>query len=560
MPFKRFWHESYDSGVPSMVHFEETTLSRALARNADRFPDHPALMFLGNTIRYRRLDEMVDRLSHALAALGICPGDRVATLLPNIPQATISIYAAFRTGAVVVPTNPLYTERELEYQLNDSGSETVITLDLLLPRLAKIRPRTGIRHIISCHINDYLPFPKKQVFPLLKKDMYRKTDRGEGIHEFTELLAHRSGAKFDDRSNWDELAALLYTGGTTGTSKGVMLHHSNLSSNVQQFRAWFPTIKDGEGSMLAVFPFFHSAGFTAIQNMCIWSGWGAVLVPRPETGIIVDLLKKYRPSFVPGVPTIFVGLLNDPRFRALDFSFVRGFFAGAAPLSTDTIRDLKELTGAMIVNVYGLTETSPLATSNPFQGKIVPGSIGLPLPNTDMRIVDIESGTRDMPVGEAGEVLFRGPQVMKGYYNKQAETDAVLKDGWLHTGDIGTVDAAGNLTIVDRKKDMIIAAGFNIYPNEIDDILMSHPDILEACTIGVPDTYRGETVKAYVALKPGASLSEEEVIAYCRENLAAYKVPRSIVFIDAIPKTTVGKILRRAVRELDERREREKSA
>jgi len=283
-------------------------------------------------------------------------------------------------------------------------------------------------------------------------------------------------------------------------------------------------------------------------------------VPRPETGIIVDLLKKYRPSFVPGVPTIFVGLLNDPRFRALDFSFVRGFFAGAAPLSTDTIRDLKELTGAMIVNVYGLTETSPLATSNPFQGKIVPGSIGLPLPNTDMRIVDIESGTRDMPVGEAGEVLFRGPQVMKGYYNKQAETDAVLKDGWLHTGDIGTVDAAGNLTIVDRKKDMIIAAGFNIYPNEIDDILMSHPDILEACTIGVPDTYRGETVKAYVALKPGASLSEEEVIAYCRENLAAYKVPQSIVFIDAIPKTTVGKILRRAVRELDERREREKSA
>ncbi len=560
MPFTRFWHESYDPGVPPMVHFEETTLSRALSRNAERFPDRPALMFLGNTIGYRRLDEMVDRLSHALAALGIGPGDRVATLLPNIPQATISIYAAFRTGAVVVPTNPLYTERELEYQLNDSGSETVITLDLLLPRLAKIRPRTGIRHIISCHINDYLPFPKKQLFPLIKKDMYRKTDRGEGIHEFTELLARQSGAKFDDRSNWAELAALLYTGGTTGTSKGVMLHHSNLSSNVQQFRAWFPTIKDGEGSMLAVFPFFHSAGFTAIQNMCIWSGWGAVLAPRPETGVIIDLLKKYRPSFVPGVPTIFVGLLNDPRFRALDFSFVRGFFAGAAPLSTDTIRDLKELTGAMIVNVYGLTETSPLATSNPFRGKIVPGSIGLPLPNTDMRIVDIESGTRDMPVGEPGEVLFRGPQVMKGYYNKQAETDAVLRDGWLYTGDIGTVDAAGNLTIVDRKKDMIIAGGFNIYPNEIDDILMSHPDILEACTIGVPDTYRGETVKAYVALKPGARLSEDEVIAYCRENLAAYKVPRSIVFIDAIPKTTVGKILRRAVRDLDERREREKSA
>jgi len=390
--------------------------------------------------------------------------------------------------------------------------------------------------------------------------MYRKTDRGKVIREFTELLARQSGAKFDDRSNWAELAALLYTGGTTGTSKGVMLHHSNISSNVQQFRAWFPTLKDGEGSMLAVFPFFHSAGFTAIQNMCIWSGWGAVLVPRPETGVIIDLLKKYRPSFVPGVPTIFVGLLNDPRFRALDFSFVQGFFAGAAPLSTDTIRDLKELTGAMIVNVYGLTETSPLATSNPFRGKIVPGSIGLPLPNTDMRIVDIESGTRDMPVGEPGEVLFRGPQVMKGYYNKQAETDAVLRDGWLYTGDIGTVDAAGNLTIVDRKKDRIIAGGFNIYPNEIDDILMSHPDILEACTIGVPDTYRGETVKAYVALKPGARLTEDEVIAYCRKNLAAYKVPRSIVFIDAIPKTTVGKILRRAVRELDERREREKSA
>ena len=558
MSFDRIWHKSYPAEVPHEIEFEKITMPEVLARNAKRFSDNVALVYMGKRITYKELDALVNRFARALKGLGVERGDKVAMLLPNIPQIVIANYATHRIGAVSAMNNPLYTERELSYQLNDSDAKVLVTLDLLLPRALSVKGQTKIESIITCHINDYLPFPIKQLFPFVKKDMYRKVDAAPGIFEFTDLMRKNPGTPVENEAEWDEVGTLLYTGGTTGISKGAMLTHANMSCNVQQLRAWFYTFKDGEESMLAVFPFFHAAGYTGPQNTTLFMAGTDVLVPRPEPDTIVDMLKKYRPSIVPGVPTIYVGLLSNEKFRDMDLSFIKMFIAGAAPLSLDTINQLKELTGgSSIVNVYGLTEITPMGTATPVGGKEKPGTVGVPLPSTDLRIVDVETGTKDMPLGETGEILFKGPQVMKGYYKKPEETAKTVKEGWVYTGDIGFMDDDGYITIVDRKKDMIVAAGYNIFPQEVDEILFQHPKILEACAIGVPDEYRGETVKSYIVVKPGESLDKEEVINYCKQRLAAYKVPKIIEFIDELPKSAVGKILRRKLKEIDRKKREE---
>jgi len=558
MSFERPWHKSYPHGVPREIDVEKITLPEVLARSARRFPDVTALIYMGRKIGYPALDGMVNSFARALLDLGIKRGDTVAMLLPNIPQVVIANYAAWRIGAVAAQNNPLYTERELTYQLDDSDAKVLVTLDLLLPRVLKIRSATKIEHIVTCHINDYLPFPKKQLFPFVRKGMYRKVEPRDGVSQFMDLMARHDAAPVENAARWDEVGSLIYTGGTTGVSKGVMLTHANMSSNVQQLASWFHDIREGNESMLAIFPFFHSAGFTGIQNLTVWGGWTDILVPRPEPGVIIELTEKFRPSFMPGVPTIFVGLLNTPEFRKMDLSFIKGFVAGAAPLSVDTINELKRLTGGDLVNVYGLTEITPMGTVSPWKGDIKPGTVGVPLPGTDLKIVDADTGTREMKTGEPGEICFKGPQVMKGYYKKPEETALVMRDGWLYTGDIGFLDEDGYLTIVDRKKDMIVASGFNIFPQEIDEILFSHPRILEACTIGIPDPYRGEAPKAYVVLKQGEVLEKEEIIAFCKERLAAYKVPREIEFIGELPKSAVGKILRKELRERDREKRQDK--
>lgn len=554
MSFERSWHRSYPASVPREITFDRVTMSAALTRTAGRFPASAGINFMGRLISYEKFEGMVNAFAKALMDLGVKKGDTVAMLLPNIPQVVIANYATWRIGAIATQNNPLYTERELTYQLNDSDATVLVTLDLLVPRALKIKPDTKIRRIVACHINDYLPFPKKQLFPYVKKQMYRKVEPADGMHEFIDLMAAYDDSPVPDQSSWDDVGTLIYTGGTTGVSKGVMLTHANMSCNVQQLKAWFYDIPDGQGSILAIFPFFHSAGFTGIQNFTVWGGWTDVLVPRPEPAVIIDLLKKYRPEFMPGVPTIFIGLLNTPAFRSMDLHFIKGFIAGAAPLSVDTINDLKSLTGGDLINVYGLTETSPMGTASPWRGNIKPGTVGIPFPNTDLKIVDVDTGTMEMKQGASGEICFRGPQVMKGYYNKPEETEKVLKDGWLFTGDIGYLDEDGYLTIVDRKKDMIVASGFNIFPQEIDEILFTHPMVLEACTIGIPDAYRGEAPKSFVVLKPGTAVEKKELIAFLQEKLAAYKVPKEIEFMDELPKSAVGKILRKELREMDRKR------
>jgi len=551
MAFERIWHKSYAPGVPPAIDPERITMAEALHRTAARFPERTAFYFMGRKISFRELESLVNRFARALAALGVRAGDKVATLLPNIPQHVIANHACYRLGAVTVMNNPLYSERELEYQLNDSDARFLVTLDLLLPRALKLRPTTKIETIIPCHINDYLPFPKKQLYPFVKRKMYRKVVPAPGVHLFLELIGQYPDDPVPIAARWEETAAILYTGGTTGAGKGAMLTHANICGVVQQFRAWFPDLKDGEDSLMGVYPIFHSAGYSVSQNLPIWAGWTSIMIPRPEPGIIIEMLKACRPGFLPGVPTIFVGLLNREVFRKMDLSYIKGFFAGAAPLAPETVRQLKELTGREIYDVYGLTENTAFATCTPWKGKAKPGTVGVPLPNTDLKIVDLETGTKELPAETAGEICIRGPQLMTGYYKNPEETKNALRDGWLYTGDIGFLDEDGHLTIVDRKKDMIVAAGFNIYPKEIDEVLFGHPRILEACAVGVSDEYRGETVKAFIVVKPGETLTEKEIIEYCRERLALYKVPRQIVFMDSLPKSAVGKILRRELRALD---------
>ena len=548
---ERLWHKSYAPGVKKNLDYEKLTIPEALTRSAQNFPGHTALNYMGKRITYPELDKLVNRFARALLDLGIKPGDKVAVCLPNIPQVIIANLAVLRIGAVAVQNNPLYTERELEYQLNDSGSKMMITLTLLIPRIQKIKPRTRIDKIIGCHINTYLPFPKKQLFPFVKKDMYRKVESTGDVLVFDDLIARFSPEPAAEASQWDELAALLYTGGTTGVSKGVMLSHANLSYNAQQFAGWFPDIKPGEERLMGNFPVFHIAGFAAIQNFITYQGWENIMVPRPEPKINIELIRKYKPTFLPGVPTIFVGLLADPDFRKLDFSAMKGFFSGAAPLAANTINDLKDLTGATMCEVYGSTETTAVVSITPWGGLIKPGTVGVPVADTDIKIVDTDNPDRELATGEPGEIAVKGPQIMMGYYNKPEETKQALRDGWFLTGDIGKFDEDGYLTIVDRKKDMIIAGGYNIYPVELDDVLMGHPKILEACTIGIPHEYRGETVKAFIVPKQGQTLSEADVIAFCKKNLAAYKVPKIIEFIDELPKSAVGKILRRKLKDIE---------
>ena len=545
---ERLWHKSYAAGVKKTLDYEKITLSQSLTRTAKDFPDHTALNYMGKKITFRELDGLVNAFARALKDMAVAAGDKVALCLPNIPQVMIANYAIFRIGATAVQNNPLYTERELEYQLNDSDSKVVITLTLLIPRIQKIQSNTQVEKIIGCHINSYLPFPKKQLFPLLKKDMYRKVKPGGNVLVFKDLIARYSMDPVEDRSQWDEIGTLIYTGGTTGVSKGVMLSNANLSCANQQFSSWFPDINKGEERLIGNYPAFHAAGF-ATMSLMIWQGWEHLMVPRPEPKINVALIKKYKPTFLPGVPTIFVGLLSDPDFRNCDFSSFKGFFSGAAPLAADTIRDLKDLTGATMCEVYGSTETAAFATVTPWGGRVKPGTVGIPLPDTDIKIVDIEDPAKELEMGAEGEIAIKGPQIMQGYYKKPEATEEVIKAGWYLSGDIGKFDEDGYLSIVDRKKDMVIAGGYNIYPVELDNVLFDHPKILEACTVGIPDEYRGETIKAFIVVKEGERLTEEEVIAYCREKLAAYKVPKLIEFMDALPKTVIGKILRRALRD-----------
>jgi long-chain acyl-CoA synthetase len=534
--------------VPREVTFEEKTMPEFLSRTSERFSKRDALIYLGKKISYAELNVLANRFANALKAMGVRRGDRVALLLPNVPQIVIAYFGIWRAGAVAVPCNPLYMDDEILHQVNLSGATVMVTLDLLAERMLALRSKSPLKQIITAHIPDYLPFPVKQLFPFVKREMYRPYRNEPGYYEFLDLMKKASPVFSDPPPKPDDLALIPYTGGTTGAAKGAVITHRNISCINQILGAWFFDLPDGQDSELAIFPFFHMAGFNLVMNLSIYKGWTAILVPRPEPKSVMEMTLKYRPSIFLAVPTIYVGIIAMPEFKKADLSFIKGFFSGAAPLAMETIEALKKATGASFVEGYGMTESTSITHMTPWRGKLKPGSVGVPLPNTDIRIVDLEMGEQDMPIGQEGEILFKGPQQCGGYYDMPEETEKSIRNGWFYTGDIGRMDEEGYLYIVDRKKDMIIAGGYNIYPRDIDEVLFQHPKVLEACAIGVPDPYRGENVKAFIVAKQGETVTKEELDAICREHLAAYKVPKIYEFVQELPKSSVGKILRKELK------------
>lgn len=552
------WLKHYQPGVEGKLNYESMCIPEFLDRSCNRFPDKMALNFQGYEITFRQLNEMVDRFATCLQNFGIQKGDAVALLLPNVIPCVAAYYAILRIGAIAVMNNPLYSDRELEHQFNDSGAKILVTLDLLGNRMIDLRPETGIKQIVYTSIGDYLPFPKNLLFPLVakKKKLAAKVKPADDLYRWKSLLArtHPNPSKAD--LSFDDVAMYQYTGGTTGVSKGVMLTHGNLSRQVQQTAAWFPGFGSDE-IMLGALPFFHVFGLTTAMNLAIFLGWGDILVPKPQAPQLLEAISKFKPTFAPLVPTMYIGILQHPDTEKTDLTSIKGCFSGSAPLPVEVIREFESRTGATIVEGYGLTESSPVTHINPFgeKSRRKVGSIGVPISDTLCRVVNLNDSTQDMALGESGELLIKGPQIMKGYLNRAEATAETLTDGWLHTGDIAMMDEDGYFFIVDRKKDMIISGGYNIYPRDVEEVYFENPKVVEATAIGVPHPKRGETVKVFIVLKEGETATQEEMIAYCEGKLAKYKWPTEIEFREELPKTNVGKVLKKELRaeELEKR-------
>jgi long-chain acyl-CoA synthetase len=533
-----------------------------LERTVATFPDNTAIIFMNRRMTYRELKREVDRFTSGLAGLGVGPGSGMAIQLPNLPQTIIAYYAALSLGARVVMTNPLYVEREIEHQWNDAGCKTAVVADYLFEqRIKAIRDRLPVESYIVTSIPDYLQFPFKLLasMKLRRANMPRATTvaPGDGVYFMKRLIQQARAQPPRADIHIDDVAVLQYTGGTTGPPKGAMLTHGNLSSNVLQVEAWFSEVETGQEVFLSALPFFHVFGMTIGMNFPIAVGAAMIVMPDPRAvRQMTSNIAKYRVTIFPGVPALFNLITHLHGVEDIDMTSVKACLCGSAPLPRDTRDRFQTLTGASIAEGFGLSETSPVTHANPLGGLRKEGSIGVPIPGTEAKIVSLSDGTSELGPGQDGELVIRGPQVMRAYWNRPSETGETIKDGWLYTGDIATVDEDGYFFIVGRKKDVIIAGGYNVYPDEIDDVLMAHPAVAEAGTIGIPDQRRGETVKSFVVLAPGHHVTDKELIEHCRGELAAYKVPRQIEFRDSLPKSGTLKILRRVLRE----QEREKIA
>lgn len=552
-PADRPWFEHYEPGVPRDFVPSGRTLPQMLEETASRFPQRRALDFMGKGTTYAELLKRVRRFARALQRSGVRQGDRVAIMLPNCPQYVVAFYGALMAGAIVANTSPLYTPSELEHQLQDSGSETLVLLDSMYPRYAQIAERVAVKRVFVTRIQDELPFPKSLLYPVqalkegtLPSEEYKKDSKTVPLRY---VLKQQDGSPLDFSVQADDVALLQYTGGTTGVPKGAMLTHGNLLSNAEQCAAWMPSAQEGREITLAALPFFHVYGMTVGINLSVLIGATLVLVPNArDTKLLLSEISRTRATLFPGVPTLYNAINNHPDLAAHDLTTIRVCISGSAPLMQETARRFHEVTqGAKLVEGYGLSETSPVTHVNPIMGVQKEGYIGLPLPGIDALLMDDD----EQPVaqGETGELWVSGPMVMKGYWGMPEETEKVLREyggrTWLLTGDAAAVDEEGYFRIVDRKKELIIAGGYNIYPREVEEVLSAHPAVLEAAAVGVPDPYRGESVHAVVVLRGGEEVSAKDLIAFTREHLSTYKVPRTVEFRAELPKTAVGKTLRR---------------
>jgi long-chain acyl-CoA synthetase len=559
------WLNHYDEGIPDTVDYPSIPLDQFLTQTASKHPDHTATIFgsavggrvLDEKMTFRELDEAVNRFAAGLQKLGVGKGDRVAIMLPNCPQYIIASYAIWRIGGIMVCCNPLYVEREIDHLLNDSATETIVVMSSLYNRVKNIRANTGLKQVIVTNIKEYFPGLLKFLFGLTKekKEGHRVDISGDpDTYWFQDVLQIAKTAPTPVEIDTQDVATLIYTGGTTGVPKGAQLTHHNLVSNATVLNIWVRS-RTAEEVILAVMPYFHIYGLTVSMNTPIANANTILLIPNPRDMVhVLASIEKHRATYYPGVPTMFVGFNNFPDSDKYDLTSLRFAVSAAAPLPPEVQERFEKITGGKLVEAYGLTETSPAACIDPI-GSPRAHSIGVPLPDVDMKIVDVETGREEMPVGEVGEIIIKGAPVMKGYWKMPTETANALREGpdgqpgWFYSGDIGHMDEDGYFHISDRKKDMIIAGGFNIYPAEVEGVLYEHPKVKEAAVIGVLDERRGETVKAFVVVKDGETTTEEELVTFCRENLAAYKVPRIIEFRDDLPKSMVGKVLRRELRE-----------
>jgi long-chain acyl-CoA synthetase len=522
----------YPNTIASHFVIPNVTLTDILKERAAQYSDKIALTFYDKEITYKELARLVEIFASSLQKRGVKKGDRVAIMLPNCPQYVIAYYGILRVGAIVTQANPMLVERELTHILQDSGSETIIIYDAIYPRLKAVQDDTQIKNVIVVSLQP----TETSYAPDLTFPEFLNLGNGQ-VQSATIEPEH-------------DIAVLQYTGGTTGRSKGAMLTHRNLVANVMQCAEFYKEIlKYGEERYLTVIPLFHVFAMTAGMNMSIYVGANNILLPRFDLQEVLNTIRDKQPTFFPGVPTMYVAITNYPGVEQYGINSIRVCNSGSAPMAVELMREFERKTGAIVLEGYGLSEASPVTHCNPPFAQRKPGTVGIGLPMTEYKVVDVATGTEEVKPGELGELIIRGPQVMKGYWNMPEETAVTLRDGWLYTGDIAMVDEDGYVSIIDRKKDMIIASGYNIYPREIEEVLYEHPAVREAVVIGVPDAYRGETVKAILVLKEDKTVSEEDILDHCRQNLAAYKVPRIIEFRQELPKTNVGKILRRVLRE-----------
>jgi len=547
----RPWLASYPPDVPTEFTPPDVPLTRLLDDASEAFPGNVAITAAGTTFTYRRLRELVDRFAGGLASLGVAPGDRVALVLPNCPQHVIAFFAVLRLGATVVQCNPLSTQTELAEQLADCSPGVVVCLDRTVETVERVRSAVGVRHVVVTSLADYLPSTQRVrlrlPLPSARADRARLIagNTASGTTEFRKLAQHKHPATQATVDPATSVAVLQYTGGTTGTSKAAKLSHRNLVANAYQMRLWIPEATSGREVTLAVLPLFHVYGLTLCLLMTMLLAGRLVLLPRFDLDVVFDAIDEERPTLFPGVPPIYQALLDAPRLRRTDLRSIRACISGAMKLPVDVQERFERVTGGRLVEGYGTTEAAPATHCTPLSGPRHPGSVGLPLPGTEARVVDPDDPTRIVAIGEPGELVVRGPQVFLGYSSSEPAEQPLLDDGWLLTGDIATMDEAGFFTIVDRKKDLIIAGGFNIYPAEVESVISAHDDVADCCVIGLPDRYRGETVKAFVVPRAGAQLEESDVLEHCVARLSAYKVPKLVELRADLPRTAMGKALRR---------------
>ncbi|MGA2159205.1 MAG: long-chain fatty acid--CoA ligase [Dehalococcoidia bacterium] len=552
------WFKNYDAGVPhSLEPYPQKTLVDYVDEAAKEHPDSTFLHFKKRKMSYAEVNKLSDEFAAALAAKNVKKGDRVAILMPNCPQAIICRWGAWKAGAILVHINPMYTEAELEHALEDCIAETVVVLTPFYNILKKVQPRTCVKNVIATNIKEYLPPVLKVLFTLaMEKKQGHRIELQAGDYWLQDLLKEKAGAKRPDvKVLPSDNALILFSGGTTGLPKGVVgTHHSQTMTGLQ-FKSWVGALAEPYKDVMAMLlPLFHSFGTYAVMSTAIVSHMSLSLVANPrDRDDVIASIEHDKPSYFPAVPAMFVALLEHPKVKAgkVDFHSMKCCNSGAAPLLADTKRRFEELTGGRIVEGYGLTETTMACTCTPFAGKWKQGSVGMPLPDVIIRIGDIETGEGDMPAGKEGEIIFRAPQLMVGYWNKPEETKEMLRDNWLYTGDVGYMDEDGYVFITSRKKELIKPSGFQVWPREVEEVISKHPAVSEVVVAGIPDAKQGEAVKAWVVLRPGMKATAEEIQALCKETLVGYKVPKFVDFRDSLPKTMVGKVLKRLLVEED---------